>query len=132
MTTTDEVLTAARELGKLVAGHDAAKKFEQMISGLRDDNDAQRLLNDYNRHLNTIAEKESAGKPIEVEDKKKLEDLQAKVIQHPVLRNLQIVQMDYLDLMRRVDEEISGGPGKGEVAAAASPLVNPDATGKAG
>jgi len=132
MTTTDEVLTAARELGKLVKEHEAARNFEQSISGLRGDTEAQRLLNDYNRQLNTIAEKESTGKPIEVDDKRKLEDLQGKLIQHPVLRSLQIVQMDYLDLMRRIDEEISGGPQNAEAPASVSALVNPDATGGGG
>ena len=130
MTTTDEVLAAARELGKLVKGHDAAKKYEQIITGLRDDSDAQRLLTDYNRQLNTIAEKESAGKPIEVGDKRSLEEIQGKVIQHPVLRDLQIVQMDYLDLMRRIDEQIAGGPRAAEGSATASPLVDPDTTGR--
>ena len=56
-----------------------------------------------------IAEKEARQQPIEVEDKRKLEQLHQKVIEHPLLRDLQVVQMDYLDLMRKVDEALRGG-----------------------
>ena len=107
MATTEEILDAARQLGTLIGSHEAAKKFADVMGRLREDEDAQRLLNDYNRHLNTIAEKESAGSPIEVDDKKKLETFQTQVMTHDLLRDLQMVQMDYVDLMRRVDEAMS-------------------------
>lgn len=132
MATTQEILDSAAELGKKIASHVSAGKLENAMSKLREDIDAQRLLNDYQRHLHTLAEKESRQQPIEVEDKHKLEDLQGKVIRNAVLRDLQMAQMDYLDLMRRVDEAMTGdiddgGAGPGQ--AAASPLVNPDIAG---
>jgi len=108
MATTEEILEAARQLGKLIGSHDAAKKFADVTGRLRDDDDAQRLLSDYNRHASTIAEKESNGSPIEVEDKRKLEEFQTKVMTHDLLRDFQMVQMDYVDLMRRVDEAMVG------------------------
>lgn len=129
MTTTDEILQAAKDIGKLVASHQAAKRFHDTLETLRGDTDAQRLLNDYNRHLGSISEKESAGKPIEVEDKRKLEDLQSQVMQHPLLKNLQIVQMDYIDLMRKIDDAISGGPAPTDEPTVSTPIVNPDVSG---
>lgn len=107
MATTEEILDAARQLGKLIGSHEAAKKFADVMGHLREDDDAQRLLNDYNRQLSTITEKESAGTPVEVEDKRKLESLQTQVMTNDVLRDLQMVQMDYVDLMRRVDDAMS-------------------------
>jgi cell fate (sporulation/competence/biofilm development) regulator YlbF (YheA/YmcA/DUF963 family) len=132
MATTQEILDKATELGKKIAGHDSARKLEDAMSKLHDDLDAQRLLSDYQRHLQTLGEKEARQQPIEVEDKHKLEDLQGKVIRNTVLRDLQMAQMDYLDLMRRVDEAMTGHIEDGGAAqgqAATSPLVNPDITG---
>jgi cell fate (sporulation/competence/biofilm development) regulator YlbF (YheA/YmcA/DUF963 family) len=108
--TTQDVLNKAHELGDLIAQHPAAKKMEDILKRLQDDTDAQRAMNDYNRHLQALSEKEAAGKPIEVEDKRKLEALQNAVIRNPILRDFQVGQMDYLDLMRKVDEAIQGGP----------------------
>src|ERR1043165_2883768 len=110
MATTDEIIAKAKELGKLIASHPAAAKFEETVRKLQADVDAQRALNDFNRHLQKIGEKEQAGRPIEVEDKRQLEKLQNAVIRNPLLGAFQMAQMDYLDLMRKVDEAMSGGP----------------------
>ena len=72
MATTQEILDAAAELGKLIATHPAAVKFEDTIKKLQDDVEAQRLMTDLNRHMESLQEKEANGKPIEVADKKKL------------------------------------------------------------
>lgn len=108
MATTQEILDSAQALGKQIGTHEASIKFEKSLKALQADVEAQRLLNDYQRHMAKIAEKESKGDPIEVEDKRQLEDLQSQVVNHPTLRDLQVSQMDYLDLMRQVDESISG------------------------
>lgn len=117
MATTQEILEAAQNLGKLIASHEAAGKVEAAARKLQGDVDAMRILNDYNRHLEKVSEKEASGKPVEVEDKRQLEKLQTAVVRNAVLRDFQVAQMDYLDLMRRVDEAMQGG----EPAAAAAP-----------
>jgi cell fate (sporulation/competence/biofilm development) regulator YlbF (YheA/YmcA/DUF963 family) len=108
MATTQEILDAARALGKQIQGHDVARRLETALRALQQDVEAQRVLADYNRHLTALGEKESAGRPIEVADKRKLEELQQKVIMSPKLQQFQMAQMDYLDLMRKVDEAMTG------------------------
>jgi len=135
MATTQEILDAATELGKKIAGHESARKLEDSLKKLQDDVESQRLLNDYQRHLQSLAQKQQRQQPIEVEEKRKLEELQGKVIRDTVLRDLQMAQMDYLDLMRRVDDAMTGniedgGTAQGQGPAAASPLVNPDISGR--
>lgn len=133
MSTTDDVLKKARELGDLISEHPATKKLEDVLQRLQNDTDAQRALNDYNRHLQALAEKEQAGRPIEVEDKRKLEQLQGALVRNPILRDFQMAQMDYLDLMRQVDEATQGSaagaaPGAPGTAPgpAPSPIVSPE------
>lgn len=107
MASSEEILTAARQLGEKIAGHEAAKRLKQAMAKLRADVEAQRALTDFNRQAAKIAEKESKRQPIEVEDKHELDRLQKAVVRNPLLRDLQVAQMDYLDLMRRVDEAIA-------------------------
>lgn len=115
MPTTDDILTKARELGGLIAAHDAAVKLAATMDRLQKDTDAQRAVNDLNRHYDAVARKQAEGKPIEVEDKRKLETLQLAVAKNPVLRDLQTHQMDYVDLLRQVDDAIQGEAGPADV-----------------
>ncbi|MEM6553272.1 MAG: YlbF family regulator [Planctomycetota bacterium] len=109
-TTTAEVLKLARQLGQLITQHPAAAAMDAATKTLEQDTDAQRAATDLNRHTQALAEKQAAGKPIEVDDKRKLEALQKAVTTSPVLGQLQLAQMDYLDLMRQVDQAITGDP----------------------
>ena len=133
MANLEKIIEAASKLGELIDEHPAAKHLEESLSTLEKDTDAQRMVSDYNRHLQSLAEKEAGQKPIEVQDKQKLEVLQKAVIHNTVLRDFQVAQMNYVDLMRRVDEAITGKisaasklTGNTQPAAASSPLVNPD------
>jgi cell fate (sporulation/competence/biofilm development) regulator YlbF (YheA/YmcA/DUF963 family) len=108
MATTQEIVKAAEELGKLIAGHPAAQRFELVAQKLQQDTAAQRVLTDFNRMADKIAQKEAAGQPIEVDDKRQLERLRGELIRNSLLQELQMAQMDYLDLMRQVDEVIGG------------------------
>ena len=107
MATTQEIVAAARELGKLIETHEAAKKFAQALEKLEADVEARRVMDDFNRQLAAIAEKEQSGKPIEVEDKHKLQELQNKITRNPLVQQFQLAQMDYLDLLRKVDEAMT-------------------------
>ncbi len=105
--TTEDILKAAADLGKLIAEHDAVKKVESVEKKLADDIDSQRLIADYSRCLQSLGEKEQSGQPIEVADKRKLEDLQRAMTSNLLLAQMQTAQMDYLDLMRQVDAVIT-------------------------
>lgn len=124
MATTQEILAAAADLGKLIQTHAAAIKFEQVVKQLQDDIEAQRLMTDLNRHIEKLGQKEAQGQPIEVSDKKTLDELQQKVIRHPLLSQFQMVQMDYLDLMRQVDDVINAAGSEDDDGHAHSPNPN--------
>ena len=103
-----------------------------MLKRFEADIEAQRLFNDYHRHLAKMGEKEAKGQPIEVEDKRQLERLQDGMSRSALLRDLQIGQMDYLDLMRQVDEAISGQSPLGAMTGGASASDATDATATVG
>jgi cell fate (sporulation/competence/biofilm development) regulator YlbF (YheA/YmcA/DUF963 family) len=92
---------AARALGEMIHETAAAKAFAAATESLNKDVTTQRLINDFNRHMQKLSEKQQSGQPIEVDDKRKLEQLQSAVMVHPVIARLQQSQMDYLDVLRK-------------------------------
>lgn len=120
MASTEDVLEQAEKLGELIAEHDVSKSMESAIKALQTDTASQRALTDLNRHAASLEEKAAQGKPIEVADKQKFEQLQQAVAMSPLLANFQRAQMDYADLLKQVDDAITGRPA-GEPAGAGTP-----------
>ena len=124
MATTEQIEQAAADLGTMVAGHDYAKELFAAEDALEKDLDATRLLNDFNRHIQAVGQKQREQQPIEVEDKRKLEQLQTQIASNLLVRRLQLAQMNFLDLMRKVQALIASNA-EGERAAAAAPAAGP-------
>ncbi len=129
MATTQDILQAASALGKMVSEHESAKRLESAVKLLQNDLESQRLLADFNKLMQTLAQKEASGRPIEVADKRTLEAVQSKIVKNPTLRQFQIAQMDHLDLLRKIDEIVSGG---GEVEAPQGNTVGHDVVNRIG
>lgn len=119
MASEQDILEQAAQLGKLIAEHDATKQLESASKAFEADVNSQRAMTDYQRFAQTLQQKAQAGGAIEVEDKQKLEQLQQAVITNPLLANMQRAEMDYLDLLRKVDGAIVGSGGS--VGSAAQP-----------
>ncbi len=108
MSTTDQIEQAAHDLGRMIASHPSATEYDAASKALSDDRDAERLLNDFNRHLTALSEKQQKGEPTEVDDKRKLQELQQSVAMNVNVGRMQKAQMDYADLLRKVTEIITG------------------------
>ena len=110
--TTEEIIAKARELGTMISNHTASTAYHEAMNSLENDVEAQRILTDYKRKAQALSEKEAKGQPIEVEEKHALHDLQSAMAMNPVLSKIQIVQMDYLDLMRKVEQAMAQAAGE--------------------
>lgn len=95
----------------MVARHPAVQRYAQAASSFEKDVDSQRLLADYSRFIESLAQKEAAGRPIEVSDKRRLESLQSQLAMHPILRGLQMAEVEFADTLRKVDQAIIQGAG---------------------
>lgn len=124
MASEQDILELATRLGELIAAHSATKKLESATKAFEADLTAQRAMADYQRFAQSLQQKAQSGGAIEVEDKRKLEQLQKAVITSPLLANMQKAEMDYLDLLRKVDGAIvaAGGPMAESVVAGPSVL----------
>ena len=132
---TKEILDAAEKVGQMVAQHPAAEKYRQAQQALASDPDAARLMNDFNRQLMTLARQEEAGMPVSDAQRHSLEGLQMQLASHLKVKALNMAQVEFVDLMRRISDSVRkyvaegqggpGGPGNGGApgAGGASKLV---------
>lgn len=113
MANEQEIIELASKLGELIGEHTATKAMASAAKAFEADISSQRAMTDYQRFAQSLQQKAQQGGAIEVEDKQKLEQLQQAVITNPLLANMQRAEMDYLDLLRKVDGAIvaaGGGP----------------------
>ena len=111
MASEQDILDLATQLGELIADHGSLKALNAATKAFEADINSQRAMTDYQRFAQSLQQKAQDGGAIEVEDKRKLEELQQAVIANPLLANMQRAEMDYLDLLRKVDAAIVGAGG---------------------
>jgi len=107
-----EIESKAKELGDLIGQTDAATQMREVEQAVEKDADTQRLVNEFNQLIQTLSQKQAQGQPIEVEDKKKLEQAQTALATNIQVQRLQKAQMDYMDLLRTASTamiEAAGG-----------------------
>jgi cell fate (sporulation/competence/biofilm development) regulator YlbF (YheA/YmcA/DUF963 family) len=122
---TKQILEAADKLGQLVAQHPAVEKHRQAQRSLAEDPEASRLMADFNRQLMTLARQEESGIPVTDAQRHQIEALQSRLASHLKVKALNIAQMEFVDLLRRVSDSIRRhvNNGRSEGAASSGPRV---------
>lgn len=117
-TTTEEIMKKATEMGKLVADHPAVAKYKQAQQAVAQDADAGRLMQEFNRQLESLARAEASGMQITEAQHQQLQALQTQIVSHIKIKALNMAQVDFIDLLRKVTQEIHR-PLAGDLATAA-------------
>jgi cell fate (sporulation/competence/biofilm development) regulator YlbF (YheA/YmcA/DUF963 family) len=121
---TDDILRAAGNLGALIATNPIVTAYRETIRQLDLDVGAKTLLQQYEQLIEVLSMKEAQMQPIEVAEKKQFEQLQQSIIMNATLKKFAKVQQDYMDLMKKVQEQINAGmTGKIEGASAETPAA---------
>jgi cell fate (sporulation/competence/biofilm development) regulator YlbF (YheA/YmcA/DUF963 family) len=103
---TQQILDAADKLGQLVAQHPAVAKYKEAQKLVSSDPDASRLLNEFNRLLETLARNEQSGLPITDAQRTQLEHLQSQIMSHIKIKALNLAHVEFYDLLRKVTQAI--------------------------
>ena len=103
---TQQIISEAEKLGLLVAQHPAVTKYKQAQRSVSDDPDAARLLSEFDRQLETLSRQESSGMPVTDAQRQQLETLQSRIVSHIKVKNLNMAQVEFMDLLRRVTQTI--------------------------
>jgi cell fate (sporulation/competence/biofilm development) regulator YlbF (YheA/YmcA/DUF963 family) len=112
----DEVLGLAEKLGEAIRRHPRYTKLREADNKVRQDKAATEALDAYNKTAHGLASKERLGQPIEVEDKRRLQQLHEAVAANDTIKAFMRSHADYAELMRRMNDaimqSISGGETK--------------------
>jgi cell fate (sporulation/competence/biofilm development) regulator YlbF (YheA/YmcA/DUF963 family) len=104
-----DLVNKARELGKQLSAHPRVKAFIAAQDALRKDGDAQRLMMEYREHMERMQVLEMERKPVEVADKRKVQELESRVAGNETLKTLMRAQADYFELMNSINGAIDEG-----------------------
>jgi cell fate (sporulation/competence/biofilm development) regulator YlbF (YheA/YmcA/DUF963 family) len=104
--TTEQILEEAAKVGQLVAQHPAIAKYKQAQKAIADDPDAARLLSDFDRQLESLARQEQSGMGVTDAQRQQLETLQSQIISHIKIKALNMAQVEFVDLLRKVTQTI--------------------------
>ena len=96
----------ARRLGKAIADSPEATAYRAARDELAADADLSQTLEDYQQQARKIAQLEAEQKPVEVDDKHKLQELNAKLVAADLFKQFTATQVEYVDLMRKVNQAL--------------------------
>ena len=103
---TQQIMSEAEKLGQLVAQHPAVEKYKQAQRSVAEDADASRLLAEFDRQIAKLGQQEQSGMPVTDAQRQGLEALQGKIVSHIKVKALNMAQVDFVDLLRRITQTI--------------------------
>ena len=102
----EEILRRAEELGRAIREHARYKRLMEADARVRGDASASEALKAYNSAVMKIAEKEQKHQPIEVEEKRAVEQLRGAVVANEAIKAFMQAQADYAELMKKMNDAI--------------------------
>src|SRR5256885_401912 len=103
---TQQILAEADKLGQLVAQHPAVDKYKQAQKAVTEDPDAGRSMAEFERQMETLMRQEQSGMPVTDAQRTQLENLQSRIVSNIKVKALNMAQVDFIDLLRKVNQTI--------------------------
>lgn len=102
----DDLVQLAERLGKAIAGCDQAVKLREARKAMNGEPGLAEIMKQYGEQSENIARLDAANQPVEVEDKHKLAELRGKLVSSETFKKFTAAQVDYVDMMRKVNEAL--------------------------
>lgn len=122
---TQQIMDEAAKLGDLVAEHPAVGRYKEARKAVEQDTEANRLMSEFDRQLESLARQQASGMPVTDAQQQQLEGLQSRIVSHLKIKNLNLAQVEFIDLLRRITQAIQRQLNLQEGAAAAQPGAAP-------
>jgi cell fate (sporulation/competence/biofilm development) regulator YlbF (YheA/YmcA/DUF963 family) len=126
---TQQILDQASKLSEMVAQHPAVENYRKAQKAVAEDPDASRSLSEFDRTLETLARQEAQGMPVTDAQRSQLEGLQSRIVSNVKVKALNLAQVEFIDLLRKINQTVlskigdaaPGGAGGGGTAGAGGP-----------
>ena len=103
---TQQIMDEAEKLGRLVAQHPAIDGYRKAQRAIAEDPEASRSLAEFDRQLESLARQEQSGMGITDAQRQQLESLQSRIMSNIKVKALNMAQVEFVDLLRRVTQTI--------------------------
>jgi len=103
---TPQILAEADKLGQLVAQHPPVERYKNAQKAVAEDPDANRTMAEFERSLESLARQEQTGMPVTDAQRQQLENLQSRIVSNVKVKNLNMAQVDFIDLLRKVNQAV--------------------------
>lgn len=103
---TQQLLDEAVKLGEKVAQHPAVARYKDARKAVEQDADANRLMAEFDRQLETLARQQASGMPVTDAQQQSLESLQSRIVSHLKIKALNLAQVEFVDLLRKITQSI--------------------------
>jgi cell fate (sporulation/competence/biofilm development) regulator YlbF (YheA/YmcA/DUF963 family) len=101
-----DIIDLAERLGRTIAQSPQSVHLREARTAMEKEGDLVKTLNDYHAQADKIAQLEQTQKPVEVEDKRRLQDLHDRLVGSATFKKFMAAQVEYLDMMRKVNETL--------------------------
>jgi cell fate (sporulation/competence/biofilm development) regulator YlbF (YheA/YmcA/DUF963 family) len=116
---TQQILDEASKLGELVKEHPAVARYKDARKAVEQDADANRLMAEFDRQIEALSRQQASGMPVTDAQQQALESLQSRIVSHLKIKALNLAQVDFVDLLRKITQTIQRPLNLQEGAAAA-------------
>lgn len=100
----DEIIKQAESLGQKLSDHPAVAKYKQAQKAVSDDPEARGAIGDFNRMLESLARQEQQGLGITDAQKLSLQSLQERIVSNIKIKALNMAEVEFTDLLRKVSQ----------------------------
>jgi len=102
----EEIVEIAKKLGQAIASNQRFKNLKEAEKAVENDDEAQKLTDELDKQSRKIRDLEVEMRPVEPEDKRKLQQLQSDIAANESLRTFAKAQADYAEIMSKVNQAI--------------------------
>ena len=113
-----DIIELADQLGKAIADTPAAQTYQQAREHMNAQPETMKLLQDFMAQSDRMMKASRDNQAIEVDDKHKLNELHESLVSQEAYKAFSAAQVEYFDLMRKVNEKINSHLSEIEGAAA--------------
>jgi len=99
----EQIVALAKQLAEAVKAHPRYQAFRQAQQKLESSPESKQLLEQLAEQSKRIRELEAALKPVEPQDKRRLIEIQERVMADPTIRALFQAEADYAEIMVQIN-----------------------------
>jgi cell fate (sporulation/competence/biofilm development) regulator YlbF (YheA/YmcA/DUF963 family) len=115
------ILSAAEKLGALVADHPVIARYKEAQKSVTQDAEASRLMGEFGKVIEALARQEQTGSPITDAQRQQLEALQTRIASNLKVKAMNLAEVEFTDLLRRVSQTWQRPLATNTTAAAGAP-----------